>query len=102
LAATSVVYERYRTFAQMASDPRVVENPMFQHVDQPRIGAYLAPTTPMSIDGGYPVAKPAPANGDDSAHVLSSVLGLSDSRIADLHNRGVIRAVTPPHREDPA
>jgi 2-methylfumaryl-CoA isomerase len=100
LAATSVVYERFRTFAQIAREPRVIDNPMFQHVDQPRIGAYLAPTTPMSIDGEYPAAKPAPANGDDTAEVLRSCLGLSDSEIADLHDRGVVRAATMSHRQD--
>ena len=95
LSATAVVYERYRTFAQIAADPRVTDNPMFQQVDQPRIGSYLAPTTPMSIDGRYPVARPAPANGDDTASVLSDCLGLSESTIADLAGRGAIRVSTP-------
>jgi 2-methylfumaryl-CoA isomerase len=96
LAATSVAYERYRTFTQIASDPRVVDNPMFGLVDQPRIGSYLAPTTPMSFDGEHPQARPAPANGDDTAHVLAEYLGLSASQIADLDSRGVVRATSRP------
>ncbi|MFP3467783.1 hypothetical protein SB754_20030, partial [Leifsonia sp. SIMBA_070] len=91
---TAVVYERYRTFAQIAADPRVTDNPMFGQVDQPRIGSYLAPTTPMSIDGRHPAPRPAPANGDDSATVRSAGLGLSETAIADLEARGGIRVLT--------
>jgi 2-methylfumaryl-CoA isomerase len=69
---------------------------MFGLVDQPRIGSYLAPTTPMSFDGEHPQARPAPANGDDTAHVLAEYLGLSASQIADLDSRGVVRATSRP------
>ena len=101
LSTTAVVYERYRTFAQIAADPRVTDNPMFGQVDQPRIGSYLAPTTPMSIDGRYPAPRPAPANGDDSATVLSECLGLSEKAIADLEARGAIRVSTPATEKEP-
>ena len=100
LAETSVVYERYRTFAQVACDPKVMDNPMFGLIEQPRIGSYLAPTTPMTFEGAHPPARPAPANGDDTAHVLAEYLNLTDAQIADLHNRGVVRATTRPTTKD--
>ncbi|MGH3678331.1 MAG: CoA transferase, partial [Mycobacterium sp.] len=77
LSATSVLWERYRTFAEAASDERVTANPMFTPLDQPRIGEYMAPGLPMSIDGTYPPAVAAPAVGDDTATVLHEWLGLS-------------------------
>ena len=51
-------------------------NPMFTPLDQPRIGEYLAPGLPMSINGDYPQAVAAPALGDDTAAVLAEWLGL--------------------------
>ncbi len=54
LSATSVLWERYRSFAEVAGDDRVTANPLFTALDQPRIGEYLAPGLPMSIDGAYP------------------------------------------------
>src|ERR1700726_2061819 len=63
LSATSVLWERYRTFAETITDERVTANPMFTSLDQPRIGQYLAPGLPIGIDGAYPPAVAAPALG---------------------------------------
>ncbi|AWZ23119.1 2-methylfumaryl-CoA isomerase [Rhodococcus pyridinivorans] len=91
LGGTSVLHERYRTFAELAADPRVTDNPMFHKLDQPRIGSYHAPSTPMSFDGRYPEVRPAPANGDDTAEVLTEHLGLTDDEIDALAASGTIR-----------
>ncbi|WP_060652568.1 CoA transferase [Rhodococcus pyridinivorans] len=91
LAGTSILHERYRTFAELAVDPRVTDNPMFHKLDQPRIGSYHAPSTPMSFDGRYPEVRPAPANGDDTAEVLTEHLGLTDDEIDALAASGTIR-----------
>lgn len=91
LAGTSILHERYRTFAELATDPRVTDNPMFHKLDQPRIGSYHAPSTPMSFDGRYPEVRPAPANGDDTAEVLTEHLGLTDDEIDALAASGTIR-----------
>ncbi|MFD6880742.1 CoA transferase [Rhodococcus sp. NPDC060084] len=98
LAATSILHERYRTFAELAHDPRVTDNPMFQRLAQPRIGEYLAPSTPMSFDGVHPTVRPAPANGDDTAAVLSEHLGLTDDEIDALVAAGAVRT----QQKDPA
>jgi 2-methylfumaryl-CoA isomerase len=91
LSASSVLWERYRTFAEVAGDERVTANPLFTALDQPRIGEYLAPGLPVSIDGDYPQAVSAPALGDDTAGVLGDWLGLSAGDIDQLTESGTVR-----------
>jgi NAD(P)-dependent dehydrogenase (short-subunit alcohol dehydrogenase family) len=57
--------------------------------DHPRIGEYLAPGLPISIDGEYLGCTPAPALGDDSDDVLRD-FGMTDSERADLFNAGTV------------
>jgi 2-methylfumaryl-CoA isomerase len=91
LSATSVLWERYRTFAEVVDDERVTANPMFTPLEQPRIGEYLAPGLPVAINGEYPRAVAAPALGDDTAGVLADWLGLSTSDIDRLTESGTVR-----------
>ncbi|WP_006242122.1 CoA transferase [Mycolicibacterium tusciae] len=90
LSASSVLWDRYRTFEEAARGDRVTNNPMFTALDQPRIGEYLAPGLPMSIGGVYPAAAVAPALGDDSAAVLEEWLGLSAQDITRLTDAGTV------------
>jgi 2-methylfumaryl-CoA isomerase len=64
---------------------------LFTALDQPRIGEYLAPGLPVSIDGDYPQAVSAPALGDDTAGVLAEWLGLSPGDIDQLTESGTVR-----------
>ena len=89
LSQTSVLWERYRSFAEVAADERVTANPLFTTLDQPRIGEYLAPGLPISIDGSYPPAVPAPALGDHTAKVLAG-LGVSPAEIEQLTASGTV------------
>jgi 2-methylfumaryl-CoA isomerase len=91
LSSSSVLWERYRTFAEVAADERVTANPLFTALNQPRIGEYLAPGLPVSIDGDYPKAVAAPALGDDTADVLAQWLGLGDGDIQQLTESGTVR-----------
>ncbi len=90
LRQTSVLWDRYRSFAETITGESVTTNPMFTTLSQPRIGEYLAPGLPMSIDGGYPPAAPAPALGDDTAAVLGDWLGLSPEEIGALTESGAV------------
>ncbi|MEV3903920.1 CoA transferase [Mycobacterium sp. NPDC050551] len=90
LAATSVLWERYRSFADVATDDRVTDNPLFTRLVQPRIGEYLAPGLPMAIGGVYPPAVAAPALGDDTAGVLSDWLGVGADDLGRLVGSGVV------------
>lgn len=90
LAGSSVLFERYRTFAQVAADRRVTGNPLFSRLHQPGIGDYLAPGLPIAFDGTHPASAAAPALGQDTADVLIRCLGLSTDDIARLTNAETI------------
>lgn len=84
LARTSVLFERYRTFAEAAEDPKVTDNPLFSVLDQPGVGEYLATGLPAAFDGVHAYSRPAPALGQDTAAVLTENLGLTAAEIARL------------------
>jgi 2-methylfumaryl-CoA isomerase len=90
LSATSVLWERYRTFAETATDERVTANPMFTELDQPRIGRYLAPGLPLAIDGAYLPAVAAPTLGDDTVAVLGEWLGMTPDEVGRLTESGTV------------
>jgi 2-methylfumaryl-CoA isomerase len=84
LSATSVLFERYRSFAQVAEDERVTANPLFSRLHQDGLGDYLAPGLPTVFDGSHLASEPSPRLGGDTAGVLSTRLGLSAADIARL------------------
>lgn len=90
LSSTSVLWERYRSFAEAATEDKVAANPLFTSLDQPRIGSYLAPGLPISIGGQYPPAVAAPALGDDTVGVLGDWLGLSAEEVSALVASGTV------------
>ena len=90
LGTTSILWERYRTFAEVVTDPKVTDNPLFTSLDQPRVGTYLAPGLPLAIDGQYPAAVPAPELGDHTATVLRSRLEMSDAEVRALIDAGTV------------
>jgi 2-methylfumaryl-CoA isomerase len=75
LSASSVLWDRYQSFAEVADSPRVTANPLFAPLQQDRIGTYLAPGLPMSIDGTHIPAAPAPLLGEDNSAVPAEWLG---------------------------
>ncbi len=84
LSATSVLFERYRSFAETAKDERVTDNPLFSRLHQDGLGDYLAPGLPTVFDGDHIVAEPAPALGGDTADLLTARLGMSAADITRL------------------
>jgi 2-methylfumaryl-CoA isomerase len=84
LSGTTVLFERYRTFAEAAVDERVTANPLFSLLHQDGLGDYLAPGMPAAIDGSHPPSEPAPTLGGDTADVLTGRLGLSAADVARL------------------
>jgi 2-methylfumaryl-CoA isomerase len=90
---TGVSWGPYQTFRQLVEeDPRVsVDNPLFEEVEQPGIGTYLAPSSPLRFEhAGTLPAEPAPVLGADTEAVLADVLGLSTNEIGVLHDDGVV------------
>jgi 2-methylfumaryl-CoA isomerase len=76
----------------IAEDPFCsTANPLFQAVDQPGIGRYLAPGSPLDF-AAMPrgEVKPAPRLGQHTDEILTNVLGLSSGQIGKLHDDGVV------------
>ena len=89
LSATSVLWERYRSFAEVVDDDRVTANPLFTALDQPRIGEYLAPGLPLSIDGDYPKPRwPHRHSATTPQRVLRGVAGAQRGRDRRAHRVG--------------
>jgi 2-methylfumaryl-CoA isomerase len=90
---TSVSWGPYQTFRQLVTeDPRCsTRNSMFTEVDQPNIGTYLMPGSPLDFSAvpREPVHR-APTLGEHTDEILSSVLGVSGRDIARLHEQGVV------------
>ncbi len=90
LSKTTVLFERYRSFAEVAATPKVTANPLFSRLHQPGVGDYFAPGMPAAFDGAHPGAAPAPALGQDTADVLAQRLGLTTADIARLTSTNTI------------
>jgi 2-methylfumaryl-CoA isomerase len=84
LSDTTVLFERYRTFAKVAEGPKVTANPLFSRLHQPGVGDYFAPGMPAAFDGTHPASAPAPALGQDTADLLTQHLGLTTADIERL------------------
>jgi len=75
LEDTSVLWERYRTFAELATDPDTLASPLVGLIDQPGIGRILATGTPLEMQGTSAGPAPAPVLGADTEAVLSELAG---------------------------
>lgn len=90
LAGTSLLWDRYRSFAEVAADGRLRDNPMFAALHQPGVGDYLAAGLPASIDGAHPAAVVAPALGAHTGQVLAERLGMTPDDIERLCQSGTV------------
>lgn len=90
LSATSLLWDRYRSFLEVARSERVRANPMFTPLHQPLVGDYLAAGLPSSIDGTHPPPVAAPALGDHTAAVLRQRLGMTPDEIDRLVQSGTV------------
>lgn len=90
LSTTSVLFERYRTFAQVAQDNRVTANPLFSRLHQAGLGDYFAPGLPAAFDGAHPASTPAPKLGQDTIDVLTERLGLGAADVERLQDAKTI------------
>jgi 2-methylfumaryl-CoA isomerase len=67
------------------------EHPMFSWLDQPGIGRYLAPASPLDFSKVPRLpARPAPRLGEHTDEVLLDLLGLPAHEVGALHDAGVV------------
>ncbi|MDP9189085.1 MAG: CoA transferase [Actinomycetota bacterium] len=91
--AHGVCWGPYQTFMELVDhDPRCSsENPMFEELEQPGIGSYLMPGSPLHFGKTerVPVSR-APMLGEHTEEILADVLGLSEGEIGRLHDQGTV------------
>jgi 2-methylfumaryl-CoA isomerase len=73
LRETSVLWERYRTFAELAADPETLASPLVGLIDQPGIGQILATGSPLAQPGTPQAPVPAPVLGADTQALLTEL-----------------------------
>jgi 2-methylfumaryl-CoA isomerase len=92
-AGTAVCWGPYQTFRQMVEeDPRCsTGNPLFALLEQPGIGSYLVPGSPLQFSAAQRVPpRRAPRLGEHTDEVLSEVLQLSSGQIGQLRDKKVV------------
>jgi 2-methylfumaryl-CoA isomerase len=91
--AAGVTWSVFRSFAQaLAEDPDLsTENPIFAELDQPGLGRYLVPGSPMGFSA-VPREAPvrAPRLGEHTEQILADVAGLPGTEIASLFDAGIV------------
>ena len=95
-----ITWSIFRSFADaLEKDPDFsTENPMFTMVEQPGVGRYLSPSSPMTFAGlAREDARPAPLLGEHTEEILADVAHLPDTEIASLFDAGI---VSRPSREE--
>ena len=104
LAPASTLWSVYRTFRDLAESDDLRANPLMGVIDQPGVGRYHAPGSPISTSpiaagaAGDRAPVRAPLLGEDTAEILRADLGLSDEKITELLERGVVATASPSRR----
>lgn len=93
-----VCWGPYQTFMQLVDDdPRCsTDNPMFEQIEQPGIGSYLMPGSPLNFSAAERVpVRRAPALGEHTDEILAEVLGMGEGEIGRLHDEGTVAGPAP-------
>ncbi|MBK5927818.1 CoA transferase [Rhodobaculum claviforme] len=91
--AAGLTWSEFRSFAQaLSEDPDLgPDNPMFEVIEQPGIGAYPVPASPLAFSAsGRPGPAPAPVLGQHTEAILADVLRLPSAEIGRLMDAGVV------------
>jgi 2-methylfumaryl-CoA isomerase len=93
LERSGVCWGPYQTFREMVDkDPDCSEhNPLFKMIDQPGIGSYLVPRSPINFSAVAAVEHArAPLLGEHSDEILADDLGMSMAEIGRLHDQNIV------------
>ncbi|MFO1146054.1 MAG: 2-methylfumaryl-CoA isomerase [Rhodospirillales bacterium] len=88
-----VTWAPYRTVREAVEhDPDCsAQNPMFAMVEQPGVGSYLTPGSPLSFSLlERAPAQRAPMLGEHTDEILLGDMGLSEGEVGRLHDAGVV------------
>lgn len=93
LNGSGVCFGPYQSFREMVNDDPdcSTDNPLFQSVEQPGIGQYLVPGSPIRFtESDNLAAMVAPTLGQHTDEILSQELGLDSSAIGRLHDNKIV------------
>lgn len=92
LTGSRLLWSWYRTFSELvAHDAQLLrENPLLTKIEQPRVGSYWAPGSPLAFGGERSGASPAPGIGEHTDEVFRNLLKVPDARLGELLEAGVI------------
>jgi len=93
LTSNAVCFGPYQSFREMVEkdDDCTEQNPLFQTVDQPGIGSYLVPGSPIRFgDAPNLPSLKAPLLGQHTDEILADDLGLGSRTIGRLHDKGIV------------
>jgi len=92
-AGSGVCWGPYRTFQQLVrEDARCsTANPMFKAIEQPGIGSYLVPSSPLQFSlHERESPRRAPMLGEHTDEVLSELLAMTTAQIGALRDRKIV------------
>ena len=96
-----VTWAPYRSVREaIEKDPDCsTDNAMFAMVDQPGIGTYLTPGSPIDFSEvpRSPVVR-APRLGEHTDEILLDILGLTEGEVGRLHDHGIVAGPDPMDR----
>lgn len=93
LKSNGVLWGPYQNFKELVDvDPRCsLENPLFSMVDEPLIGSYLVPKSPIKVSGvNVGESYSAPLLGQHSREVVEDLLSLGEQESSRLVQEGVL------------
>jgi 2-methylfumaryl-CoA isomerase len=96
-----VTWSVFRSFAEALREDAdfSTANPMFAEIDQPGIGRYLSPASPLIFGGQDRVPPdPAPVLGQHTEEILGDVARLPEGEIASLFDAGIVSRADGPLR----
>lgn len=88
-----VCWGKYQTVRELVTaDPECsTDNPLFAELEQPEIGRYLTPASPLYFAACERApATPAPRLGEHTDQILAEELGLAGGEIGRLHDAGIV------------
>jgi 2-methylfumaryl-CoA isomerase len=93
LDATGACWSRYQTVDELARSSALdpAHNSMFSHLVQPGVGEVISPASPLNfLYSSRRSAEAAPALGQHTEEVLTTILGLSTAEFGKLHDRKIV------------
>ena len=90
---SDVCFGPYQSVRELLAHDREasLDNPLFVERDQPGVGRYRMPGSPLFFSQSeHLAAMPAPQLGEHTDEVLSTWLGMSSAEIGRLHDQGLV------------